>query len=106
MDIKSDLLKGSGGFAIEAYPRGPDFKLRDDICNKKSDVLLKPLIDDCHGNLIIRFLTTQERNQIRQYKDQQKGEITSYIDQLTSIKFILKQTSSDLSQVLIAPFSL
>lgn len=74
MDIKRDLMKRSGGFAIEAYTHGPNFKWSDDICRKNSSEQLKHLIDDCQGNIILRMLTDEERGQIRQYIKEQKGK--------------------------------
>ena len=74
MDLKRDLIKKSEGFAIEIYLRGPGFKLSEKICMKNSSVQLKPLIDDCSGNLLMRMLTKEERNQLEEYKNSQKGK--------------------------------
>ena len=74
MKLKRDLLKESGGFAIEAYPRGSGFG--SDGCETKSSEQLKPLIAYCEGEVILRMLTDEERRQIQTYKEEQKGEFT------------------------------
>lgn len=61
-------------FCIDYPPRGSTFRWRDHICEKNSSKDLRHLIDHCHGNLTLRSLTDKEREQLQEYKNQQKGK--------------------------------
>ena len=65
---------GEISFVIESYPPGADFDSNDkDLCKKNSNPNFQHFIELCKGNSIVRMLTDQEKLQIQQYKDQQKG---------------------------------
>ena len=88
MDLKLDLLKESGGFAIEAHPWGPEFDGFEDFCKRNSSEQLKPLIHSCNGIVKLRLLTIEERERLHQFKNQQKG-INSIHFKFQSLKWVL-----------------
>ena len=74
MLLKGDM-KASPGFAIDVHFPGPNFKSEDEICREKSSEHLKHLIDGCSGNMTLRMLTAEERNQISAYKKEENGKL-------------------------------
>ena len=74
MHLNGDLRKQNLAFAIDYFPRGPGFNWKDLICERNSDERLRHLIEHCHGNTTMRSLTDEERMQIQDYKNEQKGE--------------------------------
>lgn len=84
MILKRDLLQESGGFVIEAYPPGSGFEWGD--CRRNSSEQLKPLIEHCEGNLMIRLLTNEERDKVRAYKDDQKGKSSSLSNEFLGLR--------------------
>ena len=80
MRLKSDLLKNENpNFAIDFYHPGPNFDQSARNCEKNSDKQLKRLIADCDGDSILRNLTEEEKNQLQQYKNEQKGKRSQII---------------------------
>lgn len=75
--LKSDLVERSKGFAIEAYPPGPEFDGGDRFCMKNSSYELRNLIDSCNNNIKLRMLTAEERELLEQYKKEQQGKSSS-----------------------------
>ena len=73
MSLKRNLLNVSGGFAIEAYH---NVVFQENDCKRKSSERLKPLINSCFQDIRLRELTAEEKEQIRAYKDEQKGNVT------------------------------
>ena len=74
MELDRNLLKGSGGFAVEAYPPESNMIRDDRNCKKTSSEQLQPLIKRCDGRIILRTLTAEERGRIGQFKVEQKGK--------------------------------
>lgn len=69
--FKSNVKK-SAGFAVESYrtelsPNDARFYLRN------ADEQLKHLIYECHGAVLLRLLTEEEKAQIEQYKKELQG---------------------------------
>lgn len=73
MRIKRDLLKGSGGFAVDAYYPETEFGREDGTCMRNSSEQLKYLIDHCEAGAVLRELTVEERELIAEYQKEQKG---------------------------------
>lgn len=92
VDLKRNLLKGIGGFAIEAYPPGSGFESGD--CMKYTSEQLRPLIDSCTGSLKMRLLTSEEREQLGKYKEEQKGELTLNFKRILSANCSLSFSNS------------
>lgn len=76
MQFQADLMWQSTGFAVEIHARGPDFNEGDDLCKKTANEQLRSMITSCFGNVTLRMLTKEERSQIMEYQNEQRGKIS------------------------------
>ena len=73
--LQQDAMKETPGFAIEAFPNKLPLETRD--CKKNSTEQLSDLIDECNGDLRLRMLTEEEKDQILLYKVEQAGKYST-----------------------------
>ena len=59
-------------FAVESY--GSKETSIKDFCHEKTSLELKPLISACRGNIVLRNLTGEEREQLAQFKEEYESK--------------------------------
>ena len=74
MKIRTDFNTGYKMSDVSVVIEAFDYKRGNKMnCLRETSVELVHLIERCNGNVILRNLTSEEKEQMRKFKEEQKG---------------------------------
>ena len=68
MRLKGDPKTWNVSFVVEAYPKEQNEGREFEFCRENSEASLRPLIAECYSKIVLRNLTTDEKNQLQKSK--------------------------------------
>ena len=71
--LSKDAMFKSQGFAIDSYSSESN-QLDETFCKESASPELESLLNECHGKIILRVLTEEEKSELEQYKLEQSSK--------------------------------